>query len=81
VERLRRLPWNGRHDEAHAALGTVAAIAGAIGLLNGLGFERKAARLVELCAALCGHIGGDRPADRSRVRGRRAWSTSWSTPA
>ena len=28
VERLRHLLWNGRHDEAHAVLGAVAAIAG-----------------------------------------------------
>ena len=52
VERLRHLLWNGRHDEAHASLGAVAAIAGTIGPLNGLEFERKAARLVELCAEL-----------------------------
>ena len=60
VERLRHLLWNGRHDEAHAVLGTVAAIAGAVGLLNGPGFERKAARLVELCAALRGYLGHNR---------------------
>src|SRR3712207_8779354 len=44
VERLRHLLWNGRHEEAHAVLGTVAAIAGTIGLLNRPGFERKATR-------------------------------------
>jgi hypothetical protein len=60
VERLRHLLWNGRHDEAHAVLGAVAAIAGAIGPLNGPEFERKAARLVELCAALRGYIGHNR---------------------
>jgi hypothetical protein len=56
VERLRHLLWNGRHEEAHAVLGTIAAIAGIMGLLNGPGFQRKAARLVELCAALRGYI-------------------------
>ncbi len=60
VGRLRHLLWNGRHEEAHTVLGTVAAIAGTIGLLNGPGFERKAARLVELCAALRGYIGSNR---------------------
>jgi hypothetical protein len=60
VERVRRLLWNGRHDEAEANLGAVAAIAGSIGPLNGPGFERKAARLVELCAALRGYIGNNR---------------------
>ena len=56
VERLRHLLWKGRHDEAHASLGAVAAIAGVIGPLNGPAFERKAARLAELCAALRGYI-------------------------
>ena len=56
VERLRHLLWNGRHDEARARLGAVAAIAGVIGPLNGPAFERKAARLAELCAALRGYI-------------------------
>ena len=60
VERLRHLLWNGRHDEAHAVLGAAAAIAGTIGPLNGPGFERKAARLVELCAELRGYIGNNR---------------------
>jgi hypothetical protein len=60
VERLRHLLWNGRHDEAHAILGAVAAIAGAIGLLNGPGLECKVARLVERCAALRGYIGNNR---------------------
>ena len=59
VKRLRHLLWNGRHEEAHAVLGTLAAIAGTIGLLNGSGFERKAARLVELCAALRRYIGNN----------------------
>ena len=57
VERVRHLPWNGRHEEAHASLGAVAAVAGVIGPLNGPGFERKAARLVELRTALRGYIG------------------------
>ena len=60
VERLRHLLWNGRHDEARAVLGTVAAIAGTIGLLNRPGFERKATRLVELCAALRRHVDSNR---------------------
>jgi hypothetical protein len=56
VERLRHLLWNGRHDEAHASLGAVAAIAGTIGPLNGPGFERKAGRLVELCEDLRAYV-------------------------
>jgi len=60
VVRLRHLLWSGRHDEAHAVLGAVAAMAGAIGPLNGPGFGRKATRLVELCAALRGYIGNNR---------------------
>src|SRR3712207_6427066 len=60
VGRLRHLLWNGRHDEAHAVLGAVAAIAGAIGPLNGPGFGRKATRLVELCAELRGYIANNR---------------------
>ena len=32
VERVRHLPWNGRHEEAHASLGAVAAVAGVIGV-------------------------------------------------
>jgi hypothetical protein len=60
VERLRHLPWNGRHDEARAVLGAVAAIAGTIGLLNRPGFERKATRLVELCAALRRYVDNNR---------------------
>ena len=60
VERVRHLLWNGRHEEAHAVLGTVAAIAGIIGPLNGPGFERKATRLVDLCTELRGYIGNNR---------------------
>jgi hypothetical protein len=60
VERVRHLLWNGRHEEAHVGLGAVAAVAGVIGPLNGSGFERKAARLVELCAALRRYIGHNR---------------------
>ena len=94
VGRLRHLPWNGRHDEAHASLGAVAAIAGVIGPLNGPAFERKAARLAELCAALRGYITHNRASliDCGRrhragkpISSSRAESTvnqiSWSTPA
>ncbi len=59
VMRLRHLLWNGRHDDAHGPLGDVAEVAGAIGLLNGPGFERKVARLVELCGELRGYIGNN----------------------
>ena len=59
MERLRHLLWNGRHEEAHTVLGTVAAIAGTIGLLNRPGFERKATRLVELRAALRRYVGNN----------------------
>jgi hypothetical protein len=59
VMRLRHLLWNGRHDDAHGLLGDVAEVAGAIGLLNGPGFERKVARLVELCGELRGYIGNN----------------------
>jgi hypothetical protein len=59
VERVRHLLWNGRHEEAHASLGAVAAVAGAIDPLNGPGFERKAARLAALCRELRGYIGNN----------------------
>ena len=70
--RLRHLLWNGRHGEAHAILGAVAAVAGIIGPLNGPGFERKAARLAELCAALRGHIGSNRASLIDHGRRHRA---------